>query len=105
MKWALIDSQNIVKNIIAYDGVSPYRVPDGMSLVQINDWVGRDEPMDKSAPLPPVDRDPADVKAKRDEVNKSNLALIAAFEIEKKTNPLLEWSAYLDSLEQKAKEL
>lgn len=39
MKWALVDSQNIVQNIISYDGVSPFQPQEGQILIKINDWV------------------------------------------------------------------
>lgn len=99
MKWALVDAQNIVKNIIVYDGVSPYRVPDGLSLMQINDWVGREEPVNKEAPLPPSRPSDEDVKLKRNEAEKNNLALKAVYLIEKRRLPNLTFSDYLDQLE------
>lgn len=38
MKWALIDNQEIIQNIIAYDGVSEFLPPEGLTLNQVNDW-------------------------------------------------------------------
>lgn len=39
MKWAWIDSNNIVRNIIVYDGIAKYSPPEGYTLEEINDWV------------------------------------------------------------------
>lgn len=39
MQWALVDGSNIVQNIIVYDGVSDYQPQDGLSLVEVNDWI------------------------------------------------------------------
>lgn len=42
MKWALVDSQNIVQNTIDYDPLEPYgpySAPAGLILMQINDWI------------------------------------------------------------------
>jgi hypothetical protein len=98
MKWALVDAGNVVKNLIVYDGVSRYIPPDGLSIIQVNDWVEIGELVDKAEPSPVVS-DPEDQKLKRNEALKSNLALIACYEIEKKSNPDLVFSDYIDSLE------
>lgn len=34
--YALVNSNNIVVNVIGWDGVSAYAIPDGMKLVQSN---------------------------------------------------------------------
>lgn len=34
MQWLLIDSKDVISNIIAYDGVSPYTPAEGFTLVQ-----------------------------------------------------------------------
>lgn len=39
MKWAIINTENIVMNIIVWDGVTPYNPGDGLTLVPINDGV------------------------------------------------------------------
>lgn len=39
MKWALVDGSSIVQNIISYDGVSAYQPPQGLQLLEVNDWV------------------------------------------------------------------
>lgn len=39
MKWAIIDTQNIVTNIIVWDGMSPYDPGEGNTLIKINDGV------------------------------------------------------------------
>lgn len=35
--WALINSNNIIENIIEYDGTSTYVPADGMTLQQVTD--------------------------------------------------------------------
>ena len=39
MIWVLVDSNNVVKNIIVYDGVAPYAPPEGLVLKQASDSV------------------------------------------------------------------
>jgi hypothetical protein len=39
MKWALVDSDNIIQNVIAYDGADEYIPPQGVTLQQVNDWL------------------------------------------------------------------
>ena len=57
MQWALVDSNNIIQNIIAYDGIAEY-IPDiGLVLQQVNDWLGIDSNISdpRPVPLPPGD--------------------------------------------------
>ena len=98
MKWALINEDGMVVNIIAYDGKAPYRPADGLSLVEVNDWVeiGEHKDADKK---PSVVEDPADVKRRRDKELAADLSLKATFRIEKRSNPSLTFSEYLDQLE------
>lgn len=102
MKWALVNAQNIVENIIMYDGESPYEPKEGYHLRQVNDWIkigyDADLPLNDVPKNPPAD--PVMEKKKRDEYYSNDLAMIALFDIAKKANPQLEFSAYLDSLEQ-----
>jgi hypothetical protein len=44
-------------------------------------------------------------KAFRDSEKAKDISLIASYEVEKKSNPALEFSAYLDTLEQKSKDM
>lgn len=37
MKFALVDEENLIVNIIVYDGESDYTPPAGLSLVQVSD--------------------------------------------------------------------
>lgn len=39
MKYAVINSSNIVENIIVWDGSAPYNSGEGMTLVEIQDGV------------------------------------------------------------------
>ena len=52
MKWALVDTNEIVVNVIAYDGVSEYAVPEGLSLEEVNDWVDIGQATDVPEPTP-----------------------------------------------------
>lgn len=47
MIWALIDEDGFVRNTIEYNGVSPYNPPEGMTLLQVNNWVGIGDHKDK----------------------------------------------------------
>ena len=47
MKWALVDSNNIIQNTIAYDGTTEYVPAEGLTLVQVNDWLDISDPVDK----------------------------------------------------------
>lgn len=99
MKFALVNAQDIVVNVVVYDGAE-YQPPAGLRLLEINDWLEIGDHKDKLKPVP-VQDDPAKRKEDRDRIYKNDLAIVAAFEIEKKSNPDLEFSNYLDSLEQK----
>lgn len=101
MKWALVDERNIVRNVIVYNGVDKYTPPEGLRVMEVNDWVEKEEGVDKAAPPPSPPYDDAARKVQRDDLGMKNIALVASFEIEKKSNPALEFSAYLDMLETK----
>lgn len=53
MKYALIDSNNIVQNVIVYDGVAEYAPAAGLALQQVNDWVNIGDNKNISEPTPP----------------------------------------------------
>ena len=98
MKWALIDSNEIVQNLIEYDGTEKYSPPDDMSLVQVDDWV--EIGMYSDADKPPVTiEDDASIKIRRNLALSKDLSLRASFRIEKRRNPDLTFSDYLDQLE------
>ena len=103
MRWALVDSNNKVRNVIVYDGISPYLPPEGIVLREVNDWVeiGLDADIKEAdVPKPPIDPvDPVKEKAKRDSRYKEDLSMVALFDAAKKDNPNLTFSDYLDSLE------
>ncbi len=56
MQWALVDRNGIIQNVIAYDGVSPYTPAEGLTLQQVNIWLGRgnniNDPEPQSPPSP-----------------------------------------------------
>lgn len=52
MKYALIDENNIVTNLVAYDGAADYTPPEGHFLVQVNDWVAIGSRADAVRPQP-----------------------------------------------------
>ncbi len=103
MRWALVNEQNIVINIIAYNGSDPFIPPQGIRLREVQDWlqIGLDADIaEHDVPRTPVDPvDPVREKAKRDAYYKNDLSMIALFNLAKQTNPQLQLSAYLDSLE------
>jgi len=103
MQWALVDSNNVVVNIIVIDPEKEYKPPQGLALREINDWVhmGRDADMPKPTDDPPQTDE--ERKAQRDTMAKNNLSLIAVFNMEKKSKPDLTFSTYLDELESTAK--
>lgn len=37
MKWALVNSENRIRNLIEYDGYTSFVAPNGLTLVQVND--------------------------------------------------------------------
>lgn len=50
MKYALIDTNGIVRNIIQYDGIASYNPPFGFTLEQVNDWVNTGQATDVPEP-------------------------------------------------------
>jgi len=53
MKYALVNSQNIVVNVIALQNVNAYRAPPGLTVMQVNDWVQIGDLSDAAKPVPP----------------------------------------------------
>lgn len=51
MKWALIDSSDIVRNIIVISPDIPYTPADYFSLEEVNDWVNIGDPKDTPEPV------------------------------------------------------
>jgi hypothetical protein len=104
MRWALVDSNNKVLNVIVYDGSSLYEPEEGMKLREINDWVqvGLDADIrEEDVPKPPIDPiDHVKEKSMRDAKYKQDLSMVALFDAARKSNPQLTFSAYLDNLEQ-----
>ena len=60
MRWAIVDGNGEIQNIIAYDGISAYAPPNGFTLQQVNDWLGigsginDTQPPTPPAPPPPI---------------------------------------------------
>lgn len=50
MKWALVNSDSIIKNVITYDGVSEYTPPDDLNLMQVPDWLNMEDHINKPEP-------------------------------------------------------
>jgi len=98
MRYALVDANDLVVNVIEYDGVQPYKPKDGLSLIEVNDWIeiGDNKDTEKK---PPVVQDIIEAKQRRNEVFKRDLSLKASYKLEKKDNPALKFSDYLDQLE------
>lgn len=48
MQWALVNSNNIIENLIAYDGGAPYEPAEGLTLMQVNDWLLIGEKINKA---------------------------------------------------------
>lgn len=51
MKWALINNQDIIENVISYDGDAEYNPPEGLLLVQVNDWLNIGSHVNDSEPV------------------------------------------------------
>ena len=98
MKYALIDSQGKVENIVVYDGKEPYKPAEGLALVEVNDWLEIGQNKDDQARAL-VQPDPVADKLRRNESFKNDLSLKASYRIEKRDNPALKFSDYLDQLE------
>lgn len=47
MQWALVDANNIVQDLIVYDGHAVYTPEAGLELMQVNDWIGMGDAADK----------------------------------------------------------
>jgi hypothetical protein len=39
MQWALVDQNQIIQNLIMYDGVSKVVFPEYLTLMQVNSWL------------------------------------------------------------------
>ena len=100
MKTALVDSNGIVQNVIVLDPKSDYIPPNGWVIQDVNNWVNIGDDVSMPEPVPPV-VDETERKQKRDKLYSGDMAVVAAYEIEKKSNPNLTFSAYLDTLEGK----
>ena len=98
MKVSIVNEEDKVVNIIEHDGASPLNLAPGLRAVQTNDWVHIGDNIDKALPVPPSDSE-ADLKQSRNQLLKLNLALVGCYRIEKKSNPALTFSDYLDELE------
>jgi len=50
MKYALVDFNGIVQNIVVYDGSSVYTPPAGLKLTKVNDWLNIGDHISKESP-------------------------------------------------------
>lgn len=99
MRWSLVNEDNIVVNIIAHDGKSSIEPPDNLRLVSTNNWVSIGDNINKEKPPKPIEPTLEELKQRRNNMHKDNLALKGLYRIEKRLNPTLEFSDYLDTLE------
>jgi hypothetical protein len=53
MKYALVDANNIVQNLIVYSEGSNYTPEEGLSVQQVNEWINIGDNKDAPEPLPP----------------------------------------------------
>lgn len=98
MRYSLVNQQNIIQNIIEWDGVSDYPLKPGMSLVPAHEFahIGDDVTVLRRASPEVTDQER---KAIRDADFKKDLKMVGLYNAELKTNPLLTFSAFLDNLE------
>ena len=99
MRWSIVNESNVVVNIIEYDGTSPIDIKAPLRLVQTNDWVKIGEQVGKVEPEKPQPKSDAELKQLRNEVMAKNLPMLGCYRLEKKANPDLVFSDYLDDLE------
>jgi len=100
MKWALVDSNDMVVNVIVYNGSDPYLPPEGLILKEVNNWVDKGMKSDiAERDVPKPIPDPVKQKQQRNLHYKNDLSMVAMFDLAKKTNPTLQFSDYLDTLE------
>lgn len=52
MKYALVDSNNIVQNFIVFNPQSTYVPPFGLIIQQVNDWINLGDLITNPAPTP-----------------------------------------------------
>ena len=96
MKWALVDKDNIVVNVIVYSQGSDFVPPEGIEILEVNDWLNIGDNVDK---LKPAEMQPKPQNKKDRNMDlANNLAVVAAFELEKKSNAVLNFGDYIDTL-------
>lgn len=100
MKYALV-KDNIVEGVIVYDGVAPYVPAEGLSLVQVNDWVSKGDDISVPAPIPDAPKSDVELKAMDVEVKKADASFVASYQTELKSNPNLTFEDYVDFIDSK----
>ena len=50
MKWALVNAEDIIVNVILYDADAPYTPPEGTFVMEVNDWLNIGDPTTKPEP-------------------------------------------------------
>lgn len=102
MKWALVNNENVVMNVVDYDGVSSLEPIDGLQLLEVNDWINIGDSIDMPQPVSSSSWTAEELKQMRNDAMSQNLAIVACYRIEQKANPTLTFSDYLDQLENEA---
>ncbi len=100
MKWALVNSENIVMNVVESIEQGDVQDIDDLTAVQVQDWIniGDSVYMVKPADIPLATIE--ELKAIRNEAMSQDMTLKACWGVEKKTRPELSFSDYLDELEE-----
>lgn len=81
LKYALIDADNIIRNVIDYDGSSQYKPPAGLRLQQVESWLDIGHNANDPEPPPPPfvpesqDRILADLAAHRYAIQNSSVVI------------------------------
>src|SRR3954465_14268556 len=97
MKYALVDVDNIVINIIVYNPSNDWIVPENMRVLLINDWLNIGDNINKEVPIIPA-IDPQTQLANRNLALSQNYGVAAGFKIEKNLNPALDFATYVTDL-------
>jgi hypothetical protein len=98
MKWALVDVNNVIKNVVCHDSACKYEPPAGLKLMMVNDWLNIGQSIDAKEPEVVVET-PELLKARRNEDKSKDLTFVGLYLIESTMNPGLSFSDYLDKLE------
>lgn len=98
MRYALVDENNVVVNVIEYNGSDPYTPPAGLTIKSVDDWIDIGHDADLPLPVSPV-IDEAQAKEMRDTNAANDLSLVASYKMALANNPDLSFSDHMDDLE------